>query len=233
MTTTLVAAAEPPAELHAPWCSGGCPRWLASGYPTCLPTPCQCAATKEDAPPWRKDLGDVKCWWRKRVGGIASRCPCWGSPRDGRPGDCCSHHSANPLYLLDADGMLAEPDTVLEAAAEVPDEPEGDRPPDADAVVWDDVPWEAERPERKPVVRRWRPDELICVHTEAEMPAKGIHCQNCCLNWANEMAMGMHAASYSSPCRRPEDIRDVDTGVPLLQLNAHGAWAIDWAANRA
>jgi hypothetical protein len=226
---TLVAAAEPPAELHAPDCAGNCPRWLAVDAPTCLPYPCRCADTKENAPQWRKDYGDVKCWWRRRTGGVASRCPCWGGDCDGKPGDCCSHHSANPRYLLEGEFTVIDPDEQLSAAAEVAELFDG-RPPDADEVVWEDrMAWEDERPQRKPYVRRWQPHELACEHDVSQV--KGVHCPDCHENYATEMSFGMHRASWMAPCRAPQDIRDVDTGAELLQLNQHGAWAIDWSAN--
>lgn len=209
-----------PVEGHARWCSGGCVRW-ASGAPTCLPYPCQCATTKENAPDWRKQLGQVQCWWKKRTGGVDSRCPCWGGLRDGKPGDCCSHHSANPRYLLDADGMLAEPDAAMAALDEAPDR--DDRPDGIDAIAWDEPAWEDERPQRKPYVRRWPPEDLMCRCT---VLPKGVHCPSCCRTFGTEMAFTMHRAGDA--CRAPADVVDVDTGAALLERDAAGVWRMHW-----
>jgi hypothetical protein len=226
MTVVAVAAAEPPApvEQHAPDCDGHCPRWLAADAPTCADYPCRCAETKANAPQWRKDLGNVQCWWRKRTGGIASRCPCWGRAKDGMPGDCCSHHSANPLYVWEGE-FTVNPDLQLEAAAEVPEEPDTPRPPDADRVDWGDVPWEDERPQRKPYVRRWKPEELACPCQPGSLP-KGVHCLTCCLTFANEMAWGMHRRD--GECRFPFGVLDVDTGAALLWQDGLGVWRMHW-----
>jgi hypothetical protein len=225
---TALTLAKPPAELHAPDCAGDCPRWLAADAPTCMPYPCQCPATKAGAPQWRKDYGNVQCWWRKKTGGIASRCPCWGSDRDGRPGDCCAHHSANPRYVIEGEFTITEPERQLELAADMPDEADG-RPFDADEVLWEDaMAWEAERPERKPYVRRWAPQELLCQHAADELPAKSIHCPDCCVDWGTQMVADMHRSHWTRPCRSPFALLDVDTGQPLAYQDATGVWRMLW-----
>jgi len=220
-----------PVEGHARWCAGGCVRWLGSGAPTCLPMPCQCAATKAAAPAWRKDLGDVKCWWRKRTGGIDSRCPCWGADRDGKPGDCCSHHSANPRYLLTPeDGMLADPDAVMATLAEVPDRPADWHAPHERADWLDEPPaWEEERPLHKPYVRRWSAAETLCTCPPECIPKNAIHCPDCHVNWGNEMVHGMHRPGWHLPCRAPSALVDVDNlDVPLVYADHEGVWRMRW-----
>jgi hypothetical protein len=222
-----------PTELHAPWCTGGCPRWLGADAPTCLPYPCQCAKTKNDAPQWRKDYGNVQCWWRKKTGGVASRCPCWGSERDGKPGDCCAHHSANPRYVIEGKFTVIEPDAQLELAAEVPDEADG-RPFDADEVAWEDrMAWEPERPERKPYVPRWPKAELVCAHADEHIPKSAVHCSDCCEHFGTQMVADMHRPSWSRPCRSPFSLVDVDTGDPLVYQDADGVWRMRWLGTQA
>lgn len=218
-------------NIHAIWCAGGCPRWLATGAPTCMPYPCRCAETKANAPEWKRTDPGLTCWWRNRVGKLTSRCPCWGETRRNQPADCCVWHLANPQYLdepTEAYLALMDPE---QAAAQMmePEDTQTARPADADAVVWDDErPYEAERP-KAPVVRRWTPRELVCEHDVSAI--KGIHCQECHVVWANDMVFGMHRATWWSPCRAPGDLVDIDTGVLLILQRADGAWAIDWAAN--
>lgn len=88
--------------------------------------------------------------------------------------------------------------------------------------------WGEAPPAPRPFVRRWKPEELCCPHP---VPAKGIHCQSCCVVWATDLAFGMHRHDWTKPCRRPEDLVDVDTGAQLVYQDSSGAWAIDWAAN--
>lgn len=227
---------------HAAWCAGGCPRWLATGAPTCLPYPCRCPDTRANAPEWARK--DPKCWWTAKTGGLRSRCPCWGDIRDDKPDDCCSRHAANPAYLTDPETAflttLTDPDSEHAAAvlATVAD-PEDPEPAKAalreaaetlnlrdDERAWGDDPAR----ERKPYVRRWPPEDLACEHDVSAI--KGIHCQSCHHVYATDIAASMHRRLWTELCRQPQDIRDVDTGAELLVRNAEGAWAIDWAANR-
>jgi hypothetical protein len=221
-------------NIHASWCSGGCLRWLATGAPTCIPYPCRCDETKARAPEWARDRGDLTCWWRKKATGqLTSRCPCWGDAREGKPETCCSWHMANPRFLDDRHAAFL-------ALAEVANDPAGEsvfdastpeRRPEPDPLTWadDGEPWEDRRIRREPFKRRWTPAELQCAC--GATPERGVHCVSCCQTFASEMAAGMHRTTWSTPCRVPTDIRDVDTGRPLLQPNADGAWAIDWQAN--
>lgn len=228
-------------HVHARWCSGGCPRWLATGVPTCLPAPCRCQETRADAPDWVRDRGNVTCWWRKKTTGqIRSRCPCWGDSRDGKPGDCCAHHSANPRYLDVPAAALADPD----APPVVPDPVDpADLPPAGwhaphERADWDDdgEPWGPDPArERKPFVRRWQPAELTCpcpTPWDAKKgPSAGVHCPTCHCDFANTGTAAMHRRRWTDPCIPPEGIVDVDTGAGLLRLSMDGVWSIDWAAN--
>jgi hypothetical protein len=227
---TAVAAPEPPAELHAPWCSGGCPRWLGSGRPTCLPTPCVCAVTRRSA----EERGlPGRCWWINRVTLKAtSRCPCWGSPRDGRPGDCCGHHSANPYYLriLTALDDPDDAEIVKGAVGEAdPGATADDQAPPEFEPAWEDV---YDFPERilKPYVRRWAAEEITCpCRTPWDRPpgdtrkvdprTLGHHCpaDGCHTNWASFSASTTHRPDWTEPCRPPETIVDCDTGEALLR----------------
>lgn len=222
-------------NIHARWCSGGCPRWLATGAPTCVPYPCRCAETKAKAPEWAQLAGNVTCWWRKKTTGeLTSRCPCWGDEREGRPDTCCVWHMANPRYLDDRHAAFL---ALADAATDDNDDARFDastpeRRPPPDPLVWDaddGEAWADTRPVREPYRRRWAPAELLCAC--GANPPRGVHCPSCCVTYASEMAAGMHRTAWTLPCRAPQDIRDVDTGVPLLQPNGDGAWAIDWQAN--
>lgn len=186
----LAVPPPPPAELHADGCDGTCGVWLAAGTPTCRPYPCRCAETRATAPGWLIQRGDVTCWWMK-AGRIRSRCPCWGTPRDGRPGDCCAHHSANPRYVVTVPDIPdPEPfraptgpagwhapheradraddtgddtgDDGMTASSDHPDEPDGWGEPGD----WDEVSpfadWEWPDEVRAPFVRRWQPADVTC-----------------------------------------------------------------------
>jgi len=223
-------------NIHADDCPGDCPRWLATGAPTCMPYPCRCDETKAAAPDWKRQMGDVTCWWRNRAGALTSRCPCWGDNREGKPETCCSWHLASPAYLDDRhaaflallDDVDAPGDPATEAALDAA--MDHAKRPEPDPLVWDDErPYEAERIKREPFIRRWKPEELICEHDVTMI--KGIHCVQCHIVYANEMVFGMHRAVWGQPCRTPDDLRDVDTGVPLVQQRSDGAWALDFTAN--
>jgi hypothetical protein len=231
----LNAARSDTLDTHASWCSGGCSRWVVTGAPTCMPYPCRCPETKAQVPEWVQLAGDVTCWWRRKTdGALTSRCPCWGDRREGKPEECCSWHMANPQFLDDRHAAFL---ALVEAAD---DEPPADATFDAssaephrepDPLTWDSdgEAWADRRPVREPYVRRWTAAELDCAC--GATPPRGVHCVSCCVTFASEMAASMHRTAWSQPCRTPEEICDVDTGVPLLQLNGDGAWAIDWQAN--
>lgn len=216
-------------NVHARWCSGGCPRWLATGAPTCMPDPCRCAETLAGRPDW---VADPRCWWRNKAGKLTSYCPCWGDARDGKPDDCCSWHLASPRYLTDTEEAylaLMDPDRAAEQMAEAPERPE--KPQETSPDRWDDErPWEAERPRREPYTPRWTRAEMHCAHS-ADVLSKGVHCTSCCVTYATEIAAAMHRRLWTEPCRRPADIVDVDTGVALLIPDVNGVWRVDWAAN--
>ena len=224
-------------NIHARWCSGGCSRWIATGAPSCLPYPCRCPETKANAPQFVKDYGAVTCWWRSKItGALTSRCPCWGDEREGKPADCCSWHIASPRYLDDRHAAflaLAEagrdpgnPDAELDTGAV-----KAGPPAEPDPLRWDDdgEPWEDRRRRLTPYVRRWKPAELTCGHPSGT--ERGVHCPSCCRVFASELAASMHRRAWTDPCRDPDDVRDVDTGVHLLTLNHEGAWAVNWGAN--
>lgn len=226
MAVMVVDLNKPPG--HARWCSGGCPRWLATGHPTCKPQPCQCEATKNANPEWGRR---ERCWWRsKRDNRIHCRCPCWGGPREGRPGDCCAHHSANPAYLTATATIEAAADADAEVAmhdAEPGDPGEREHDPeDLDELFsdWDDNPYAVVR---VPYVARWTREELHC-----DCPVPGgkassvVHCtaDGCHQNFANPSLFEQHRRDWRYPCRPPHTLRDVDTGEPLTYQDADGIW---------
>lgn len=221
-------------NVHADWCSGGCPRWLATGAPTCVPYPCRCDETKASAPQFVKDWGEVTCWWRRKTdGALTSRCPCWGDDREGKPESCCSWHVANPRFLDDRhSAFLALLDAAEDPGDAAMDGPGKTPPNEPDPLAWDHdgEPWSDRRRPVEPYVRRWPLAELYC---PCKLPkdVKGIHCTKCHQRFANEMAFGMHQKTPWDACREPTDVRDVDTGAALLAPNFDGAWAVDWAAN--
>ncbi len=214
---------------HARWCSGGCPRWLGIDAPTCLPMPCQCEATKTANPEWGRR---ERCWWRsKRDHRIHCRCPCWGSPRDGRPGDCCAHHSANPRYI----GAI--PETLDEAAEVQPHDVERDDPhetnPEAEDLDglfsdWDDNPYAVVR---QPYVARWTRAELHCpciTPFDQSKTSTGWHCpgEGCHQNFKSWQVGSMHRRLWTEPCRPPAGLVDVDTGQHLMRQDAQGVWGV-------
>jgi len=229
--------AEGPAEQHADWCSGECPRWLGINAPSCLGYPCRCAATQADAPGW----SDGKCWWTKHDK-IRSRCPCWGGKRDGRPGDCCAHHSANPAAAPDPEALPAgqresggEGETLDDSAPfEVPTEPAGWHAPHDREPLWldsdgdDGEPWGPYPARaRKPFERRWPAEELTCVCVLAcakDKRAATVHCVQCCNDFANPQTFSVHRRQWTQPCRDPWQVRDCDTGRPLLYQDSAGIW---------
>lgn len=219
-------------NLHARWCSGGCPRWLATGAPTCMPDPCRCAETLSKRPEW---VAEPRCWWRNKAGKLTSYCPCWGDRRDGKPDGCCSHHLASPRYLTDTEAAylaLMDPDRAAEQMAEVPDTPANWHAPHDREPLWleEERPWEAERPRHEPYTPRWTHAEMHCRHS-ADMLPKGVHCPSCCVTYGSEIAAHMHRTSWLQPCRDPATVLDVDTGAALLIRGADGVWRVDWAAN--
>jgi len=228
-------------NIHARWCSGGCSRWLATGAPSCLPYPCRCADTKAAAPDWirDRDRDNVTCWWKTKAGSLRSRCPCWGSVRDDKPGDCCAWHLASPRYLDDRAGAflaLLDPDRQAEELA-APPEPQVEPQPVTEPAVGeegyieDGEPWGRDPArERKPYIRRWPAETLLCPCLPDRIP-KGIHCPQCCVTFGNQMAADMHRPLWTRPCRAPEDLRDVDTGAPLLRPDSAGAWRMVWPSD--
>lgn len=228
---------------HADGCDGTCAVWLAADAPSCRPYPCRCASTRDDAPDWARKQGQARCWWRKKGledtpgGGYRSRCPCWGGPRDGKPGDCCAHHSANPYYLVTASKAMAALEAAAEPAADDAtqdlgdavdpvdmDEPPGN-PDDPFDPAWGWETWPEE--ERKPFVRRWPTEALTC---ECVLPyandkrAATVHCVACHTDWANPQTFSVHRRRWTEPCRDPWKVRDCDTGDPLLYQDVEGIW---------
>ena len=226
-------------NIHARWCSGGCPRWIATGAPTCMPYPCRCAETKATAPDWVPP-DQVTCWWRKKTtGALTSRCPCWGDDRDGKPDGCCAWHMASPRYLDDRTAAFL---ALIEAAPDDDDDGEVVQAskPVVDPLLWDvedGEAWDDRRPRHKPHVRRWPPAELTCTCPTPwdvkKGPGAGTHCTDCHENFVNVGAASMHRRRWTDPCTPPHIVRDVDTGASLLQQGADGVWFINWAANAA
>jgi len=187
-------------------------------------------------------LGDVKCYWySKKKGRIVSYCECWDGTRDGKPGDCCSHHSANILYQV-TPGALADPEV---SQFEIPDEPASWHAPHeraqrlADDIDWgdDEEPWGTDPSrERRPYERRWTLAEVTCeCPTPWDVPpgkkpskSAGFHCVSCHLNWANVQLAAMHRRNWTDPCRSPFTLLDVDTGASLVYQDADGVWRMSW-----
>jgi hypothetical protein len=209
MSVTLAAEVR-----HADDCEGRCSLW-GIGTPTCMPYPCQCAKTKAAAPDW----GKLHCWWVKRgTDIITSRCPCWGDRRDGKPGACCAHHSANPRY---APPRPPRPLDDLNVADLV----EWERPA-AKRVDIEDLWWDPEV-EYAPYIPRWTREELTCpcaTPFDQQKPARGWHCASCHHDFASFGVGEVHRRRWTEPCRPPETVVDVDTGFPLLRQGADGVW---------
>lgn len=227
MTVSAIGA---PPVLHADDCTGTCGLWLAAGTPSCQPYPCQCRSTRENAPDWARRQGQARCFWQKRGlegtpgGGYRSRCPCWGTDRTGKPGDCCAHHSANPRYAVAPVGV-ADPDLP---PFEIPTEPAGwhaphernEPEPDEHEYDWPDEI-------REPYVRRWSREELTCECVLAYANDKrsvATHCVSCCNDFANVRTAAVHRRLWTQPCRDPWKIVDCDTGRALLYQDGDGIW---------
>lgn len=209
-------------QRHADGCPGDCPQWIVAGAPSCLPYPCQCAATRIDTKeryPW----SDGACWWWAKLSGkIKSRCPCWGGKRDGKPGDCCTHHSANPLYAVTTAAGIDQAGAD-QTADEPSSPPECDKPPtDADDIL---DAWIHDGPARKEFVRRWPPEALTCPCTLVfAKTSAAVHCVACCQHFANPATFSIHRRDWTQPCRPPWSIVDVDTGRSLLAQDGAGVW---------
>lgn len=222
----------PAVELtHAADCTGNCGTpWAGTGTPSCQPYPCRCAETRADAKenyPW----SDGKCWWTKKTGKVTSRCPCWNGRRDGKPGDCCSHHSANLMYASTIP-VLADPDAPPPDMFDIPDGPaDWHAPHDREPLWFDDdeeEPWGPDpAKERKPFVRRWQPAELTCdceLFYAKDKRSVVTHCVSCCNDFANVATAAVHRRKWTEPCRNPWKIKDCDTGEPLLYQDGDGVW---------
>lgn len=204
-------------EVHARWCSGGCRRWVGTGDPTCLPSPCRCNAYRATRPEWARD----RCWWVKRgTERVVSLCPCWGRARDeSLPGNCCAHHSANPRYA-----PPPPPPTLddLDVAPLV----DWERPQRVDAAEYD---WDGFDPEveHEPYERLWQVEQITCTCVtpfDGDKRSVGWHCSNCCSNFKSYGVGAVHRRRWTEPCRPPESIVDVDTGQPLMYQDGNGVW---------
>lgn len=231
--------ADAPAEVvHAEACEGTCGTWIAAGTPGCLPYPCRCVQTREEAPDWARRQGQAKCWWQKKGqedtpgGGFRSRCPCWGGSRDGKPGDCCSHHSANPFYGMRLTFGTADPDAEpmtmrgVMAAIDEFDPVDADTPPAEDGEP-DESAFDWPEEIRQPFIRRWEPADLTCqcvLPYAADKRVATVHCVSCCTDWANPQTFAVHRRRWTEPCRDPWKIRDCVTGRPLLYQDGEGIW---------
>lgn len=183
--------------------------WLAAGTRIGEPYPCRCDLT-----------GRPSCTSR--------RCPCWGSaPRPDVTG-CCSNSPRNPRPR-----PLVEPtgDVVTLRPSGVGPELPGQvvrigeaRPMLPEIIATDD--------DHPPLARLFPPDTCTCpcqTPWDGDKRAKGRHCIDCHENFASSSAFEMHKRWMLSPCRRPQEIMDVDTGALLLgQLRERGfrVWRI-------
>lgn len=241
-TTAEPEVAEEPIALEGDWhaetCDGACSRWIFANAPGCLPYPCVCERYKTE-----RGWGSDRCWYPRKVngiavGGITSRCPCWGGKRESKPGNCCSHHSANPLYIWDSaagcrsiPGKVTLQDDEDPAGADSGATPEEvAHRPDLDELDWRyiDDPWIDPDRQLPPFIRTWQPEELVCgCPTPWDVPpgkkvdirTVGWHCCDCHTNWTSYAAGAVHRRRWTEPCRHPSTILDVDTGKPLLELH--------------
>lgn len=208
------------APVHAADCDGRCNRWIATDAPGCMPYPCACRKTRADRPSWAKD----QCWWtHKLTGQPTARCPCWGQRRDGRPGHCCAHHSANPFYAPPPAPRALDDDP--DVAPLVVWEPEPEHVPKDLDELW--FNGEIEFPEYE---RRYRPEDLTCpcvTPWDGKKGAKGWHCagEGCHQHFSSYSVGEVHRRRWTEPCRDPADICDVDTGFPLLRQGGDGVWS--------
>lgn len=212
-----VTATKPPVEQHAPDCDGRCTLWFGIGTRTCVPYPCQCAKTKANRPEWARE----RCWWiQKTTGRTVSRCPCWGQSRDGgRPGSCCAHHSANPRYAPPPPPVTLDD---LDLAPLV----EWERPPPVDAALYD---WSDPEEEFRPYERLWTREESTCpcvTPFDQDKRVTGWHCTDCHTDFKSYSVGEQHRKRWTEPCRPPEEIRDVDTGDPLMYQDGSGVWGL-------
>lgn len=203
--------------VHADDCAGRCSLWVGTGTPVCQPFPCACAATKAAAPDW----GKLHCWWTKRgTEIITSRCPCWGDKRDGKPGGCCVHHSANPRYA-------PPPPPRGVDDLDVADYVEWDRPA-AKPVDIEEL-WFDPEVEFAPFIPRWTRAEMTCecpTPWDASKAVKGWHCCDCHGHFSSYSVGEQHRKRWTEPCRDPAGICDVDTGRPLMRQAGVDVWSL-------
>ncbi len=241
---TLTAAAD--GSIHADGCViVGCPVWIAANAGSCIePYPCMCDVTKASAPEYVQLKGTPQCWWVDRnTGRIKSRCPCWGTPRDGRPGACCAHHSSNPIYqvtapvgLVDAEddpavtGQHTDDTAVTAGETDAAPLPEDWTPDDPDVPADWRERWPDE--ERKPYVRLFESASLTCdcvLPYAKDKHTAALHCveAGCHRDFANAMAFEIHRKWWTEPCRDPADVVDCWTGLPLMECQG-GIWRLHY-----
>ncbi len=206
---------------HADDCDGRCGTWLVGGNFLCQPL-CVCAVTRKNRPKWAQEL----CWWVvKTTGRTTSRCPCWGADRTRLPAGCCSWHPDNPRYAAPRPPVTLDD---LDVAPLV----EWECPARVDAALYD---WSDPEEEFGEFERRWTRDELHCscpTPWDASKVAKGWHCCDCHNSFTSYGVGEVHRRRWTEPCRDPADVRDVDTGFPLLRQGADGVWSAAYPSTR-
>jgi hypothetical protein len=236
---------------HIEECDGKCPRWIAADAPTCAGYPCMCDATKAAAPEYILRRGNPQCWWTDRnTGKIKSRCPCWAGSRDGKPGSCCSFHSANPLYSIpvvqgvaqaeDETGVDVQMFESSQHSGETDDDPLDEPPITGRLIRADDtVPadWREAWPdeERKPYVRMFEPADLTCTCVlpyQDDKKTSVLHCTDCHHDFGNSMAYEIHRKRWTEPCLDPADVADCWTGEPVMVCQG-GIWRLSFESSYA
>jgi hypothetical protein len=229
MTTVMVASPEasPPAEQHAPWCSGGCRRWLAYDQPSGLGYPCGCARTKSTAP----DPTEAVCWWRDgKTNRLHCRCSCWGAERVDQAEDCCVWHPLNPRYVLNGPGTL---DPEADPATDDPGAADGRKASRAEAYAAmfedDGEPHRGPPPEdQAPIVHRWTPAELTCECPEPNdwpKTSKHVHCTDCHNSFNSPSTFRQHRRDWRFPCLDPRQVLDCWTGRQMMEVRG-GLWGM-------
>jgi hypothetical protein len=91
--------------------------------------------------------------------------------------------------------------------------------------------------EPEPYRRRWPAAEITCtcptpwdhLVTKDGKPAEkgiGYHAVCCHTNWRNASIAAMHKRSILDPCRPPQSIVDIETGVRVLRARDEGGYLV-------
>lgn len=210
MVNQMVWLAEWPDPI-CPACGAtpACGTWLGAtqllGYPVygCDPYPCRCTP---------KYGGNCRY----------TRCDCWGrKPEDHLPKICCAYHPDNPIWQTAAQ-TAGSPSAALRPPQTHRDSPGGVSVfPRPEESTYQGISDDGISPPPAGYVRRWPAEALRCPCLTpwelAKGKTSGVHCCDCHFNFKSQLVYAMHRRGLE-PCRHPDQVRDVDTGQPLLVL---------------